>query len=93
MDPDLYIFTARPEEINSKIIFDKLRNIDIVKEYQIEPFKIQNKKNYIFIIFIFLILYFLIYKNKKIFLIFIILILLYLFQDQIMKFSKISLDS
>jgi hypothetical protein len=63
MDPDMDIFIARPEEINSKIKFTKLRNIDIVKDYQIEPFQIEYKKNnfFYYIIFLILIILFFIY--------------------------------
>jgi len=66
MDPDLDIFTSTPEEINTKIKFDKLRNIDIVKDYQLEPFKIKkiSYTKYI-ILFIFIFIFILIILNKK----------------------------
>ena len=82
MDPDLYIFTSMPEKINTRIKFDKLRNIDIVKDYQLEPFQekksLSNKKFIILFIFIF-ILIIINRKNKKILLVIFIIILLIIF--------------
>lgn len=84
MDPDMDIFIARPEEINSKIKFTKLRNIDIVKDYQLEPFEIEknkiisHKKSIILFTIIF-ILIILNRKNKKILIVIFIIILLLIF--------------
>jgi hypothetical protein len=73
MDPDTVIFTSLPETINTKIEFEKLKNINIVKQYQLEPFEIKikkdkEKKNFIFFLiisFIFIFIIYLILKHKN----------------------------